>query len=876
MTSTSETGRRRLALSLGDRIVLVTSLLIALAVGAAVLVTFIVVQNLARKTVRESIRASASAQEALQTLRYEQLNLSSRLFVADPGFAAYIAQAAEEKDSKSILDQLLSRQEDLGYNFAIVLDPSGHVLARTDSPQVGQDLSQRPLIAKSVKSLGSAAGVWREGDQLFYSVAVPIQKAFDVIGYLVTGYRIRDGVARAINEVSGSDVAFVVFDKGKLEVAGTSFSPTMRTALKRALEHQAEEIEPAVRNGTEIPQLELNVEGEPWTARLTPLRDTGGQPVGATLALASLSRALADFRQIEGLLVAVGIASILIGALISYFLVRRTLAPVRQLVASAEAARQGNFDLTIATDRRDEVGRLAAAFDGLLAELREKRDMESYVSSLTRNLPEPLGQQPPVVLGTPQSKPLILLGAELRGFARAGDGSPAATLERLGREVQTASTAIGSAGGQVIAVVGHRILARFEGARRAVGALRAASSLLTPSPASDAGELPCIAVTSGTVVTGPVTWGEQTESAVVGPPVQQLESLLREATPGEVVLSKEVHEELREVLRQAGYQLAPRRGLVTPQPLYILTAEVAAHLPGGLGTSTRDRSEAETGAHPTLSGIAPGAIMGRRFEILSVLGAGGMGVVYKARDRELDDLVALKMLKRDLWGDPSQLDRLKSELKLARKITHPNVLRTFDFGDIDGIPYISMEYVRGVTLRYLLDQTHRLPYSAALRLAKQLCAGLGAAHAVGVIHRDIKPENLILEPTGNAKLMDFGIARPETRLVPGATQAGFVVGTPQYLAPEQLQGGEAGPRSDVYSAGIVFYEIFTGALPFTASNPIEVMLQRLKEDPIPPRQHWPEIPPRLDAILLRCLQRDPNGRYGSVAELLHDLEALSA
>src|SRR4029077_1047883 len=134
------------------------------------------------------------------------------------------------------------------------------------------------------------------------------------------------------------------------------------------------------------------------------------------------------------------------------------------------------------------------------------------------------------------------------------------------------------------------------------------------------------------------------------------------------------------------------------------------------------------------------------FEILSVLGAGGMGVVYKARDRELDDLVALKMLKRELWGDRNQLERLKSELKLARKITHPNVLRTFDFGAVDGVPYIPMEYLRGLTLRYLLDQTRRLPYSAGLRLAKQLCAGLATAHPAGVPPPHIKPENPSPEP----------------------------------------------------------------------------------------------------------------------------------
>jgi len=186
-----------------------------------------------------------------------------------------------------------------------------------------------------------------------------------------------------------------------------------------------------------------------------------------------------------------------------------------------------------------------------------------------------------------------------------------------------------------------------------------------------------------------------------------------------------------------------------------------------------------------------------------------------------------------------------------------------------------MEYVRGVTLRYMLDQTRRLPYSAGLRLAKQLCSGLAAAHAVGVLHRDIKPENLILEPTGNAKLMDFGIARPIDRLTPGQTQAGFIVGTPQYLAPEILQGKEADPRADIYACGIVLYEIFAGGLPFEGPTAMDVMVKHLREEPVPPSTRWHEIPPPLEAAILRCLKKDPGERYRSVAELLRDLEGLS-
>jgi len=223
--------------------------------------------------------------------------------------------------------------------------------------------------------------------------------------------------------------------------------------------------------------------------------------------------------------------------------------------------------------------------------------------------------------------------------------------------------------------------------------------------------------------------------------------------------------------------------------------------------------------------------------------------------------------------DPEALERLKSELRLARRITHPNVLRTFDFGESDGHPFISMEYVRGVTLRYLLDQTGRLPYSAGLRLARQLCAGLEAAHAVGVLHRDIKPENLIVEQTGDAKLMDFGIARPTTR-GGGPTLPGVMMGTPRYMAPEQLQGRELDARSDLYACGVVMYETFTGALPFAGADAYALAYRQMNERPASPRVVQPDLPVVLETILLRCLEPDPANRHGSARSLLDDFEGL--
>jgi class 3 adenylate cyclase/tRNA A-37 threonylcarbamoyl transferase component Bud32 len=870
---------RRSGLSLGTRLFLVTSLLILLSVAAAVLLTSLRVRGISRSEAMRTLESSAAAQAAVQEQRLERLRLMSRLFAADSYLVAYLSEAATSGDTTSILDLLTDeRQKDLGYDFAIVLDTAGKVIARTDNPNAsGQDLSRRPLVAKALEE-SESEGVWSEGDRLYYAVAVGVRRDVD-FGYLITGFAIDDATVKALNEISGSDIALVTLG-AKPKVIATTLPP----ALARSLAGNLRPLEEATRKAMEsdetdanVRQVELDLDGERWLALPSPLLDAAGQPVGTTVALASLGRALAAYREIETVLMVAGVLSALLVGGLSFALVRRTLRPVRHLVAAAEGARQGNYDQHIAVESRDEIGRLAGAFDELLADLREKRDMATYVTELSRNLPEP--SQGKAVAGSPQTRDLLLMGIELRRFARPMDGAgPQGALDLLSIDLKRVSNAVSAQRGQVEGIVGHRVLARFDGSGRGRRALAAAAQILGETgddPAAEA-DAPVVALAAGRAVTGPVSYGEQMERAIVGMPVQQIESLLREATPGELLLSREVHEELKEPFEQAGYRLAERRGLLTPQPLYVVSSRMASRLTGVRGLGPSETSALTAAGFETLSGIAPGALMGQRFEILAVLGAGGMGVVYKARDRELDDLVALKMLKRELLADRTHLERLKAEIKLARRITHPNVLRTHDFGDIDGVPFISMEYVRGVTLRYLLDQTHRLPYSAGLRLAKQLCAGLGAAHAVGVMHRDIKPENLILEPTGNAKLMDFGIARPIRRMEPGQTEAGFILGTPLYMSPEQLRGEEVDARADIYSTGVVLYEIFTGELPFKGASAMQIMLKHLEEPPPSPRLVWPEVPPKLEAVILRCLEKDPAARYRSVEELLKDLELLSA
>lgn len=278
---------------------------------------------------------------------------------------------------------------------------------------------------------------------------------------------------------------------------------------------------------------------------------------------------------------------------------------------------------------------------------------------------------------------------------------------------------------------------------------------------------------------------------------------------------------------------------------------------------------------PAGGGPRIGELFAGRFEIEAELGAGGMGVVYRARDRVLDDAVAIKVLRHEAVAqDATLLDRFKQEIRLARKITHRNVLRTHDFGESDGVRYISMEYVRAITLQHLLDPGRRLPVAAGLRIARQICAGLAAAHAAGVIHRDIKPQNILIESNGGLKIMDFGIAR----LIrdKGMTATGMIIGTPDYMSPEQAKGLPPDERSDIYSVGVLFYELFTGSLPFQSDSALGVVLQHVQAAPPAPETHNPSLNPRISHIILRAMEKNADSRYQSVASLLRDLSEVTA
>jgi tetratricopeptide (TPR) repeat protein/tRNA A-37 threonylcarbamoyl transferase component Bud32 len=289
--------------------------------------------------------------------------------------------------------------------------------------------------------------------------------------------------------------------------------------------------------------------------------------------------------------------------------------------------------------------------------------------------------------------------------------------------------------------------------------------------------------------------------------------------------------------------------------------------------SLKDLQQARPGqalSSPSLS-LPPGFEIGRRYRVRHLLGRGGMGTVYQVDDIDLSREVALKLIRNDIAENTLVLERFKREIQLSSKITHRNVLRVYDLGEADGVQYLTMQFIAGGDLASLLKRERHLPMERVLKIFKQVCEGLEAAHEQGVVHRDLKPQNVMLGSGDHVYLTDFGLAK--TLEQSGMTQTGAVVGTPYYMSPEQVKGEPAGPRSDIYSLGIILYEMVTGSVPYGGNSVYEVMIQRLQKPPRPPRELNPQIPGYVEKILERCLAVDPNARYQTVREILTDLES---
>jgi serine/threonine protein kinase/Tfp pilus assembly protein PilF len=270
--------------------------------------------------------------------------------------------------------------------------------------------------------------------------------------------------------------------------------------------------------------------------------------------------------------------------------------------------------------------------------------------------------------------------------------------------------------------------------------------------------------------------------------------------------------------------------------------------------------------------LTTGSTFAERYQIIEELGKGGMGKVYKVHDIEIKEKVALKLLKPEIAADKKTIERFRNEIRLARKIVHQNVGRMFDLGKAEGSYFITMEYVPGQDLKGLIRQSRQLTVGTTINIAKQICEGLAEAHKLGVVHRDLKPSNIMIDKEGNARIMDFGIAR--SLEAKGITGAGVMIGTPEYISPEQAEVKEVDQRSDIYSLGVILYEMVTGRVPFEGETPLGIAMKHKSEMPKDPKELNAQIPEDLSRVILRCMEKDKENRYQSAGEVRSELEKI--
>jgi HAMP domain-containing protein/predicted Ser/Thr protein kinase len=890
-----------------------TALLILIVVGIATGITIERANRIANATVKTSISSAAKLFKEFERQRLGRLTLGAQVTGQEPAFAAYIQHAlnpvpaaapapsvpgaapqalpaAAAINYADFLDQAQQRKEQLGSDLVVLTDDQGHVLARTDAPTVTGDKMEDayesiPLVKKAIDdaALPFAAGVIVTGDRLYHAAVAPITGGNVRIGYIVNAYAIDDVFANRISETTNAGVMFVPSPKATRQqsIARSSNAPSVSM-------EQLTGLASIFQSGRIIPPSDMVIDGSSYVMTAQPLQSVN-QTVGAAVFVRSLDKELAPFRQIRDALLLGGGAALLLAFILSWVLAKRVTRPIEELAGLAQAVTAGDYNVHPAIDRSDEVGILGRSFAKMITSLRDKSELEELYEQMAARSSEREAvsvkvQEPPTLdEGT-------ILVTDLRGLpATVGEGDATIVINTISRVMRIQEAEVVRQDGVVREIIGHRLVSVFRGERGIIHAIRAARAINEElatqrdlHPAMTIG----VGIATGEFVSGSVTLSAETGLALIGNAPLLALLFAWHAPSGAAYISYETAQAAGgEIMASSTREEVRLKWLANPLP-------VAAISLAGMTTSVMRSMGAETGMLATvrLDGTVPGAtapsqqtvelaagqLFAGRYKIDSIIGRGGMGVVYRANDTQLDEVVAIKTLPGDVMTrSPEDLERFKREIRLARKITHRNVLRTYDYGEADGVYFISMEFVRGYTLNELLDeaQGRQVAPRVAMGIARQISRGLQAAHEQGIIHRDIKPGNVLIDHKGEVKLMDFGIARmaeaPEAM-----TQAGLIVGTPHYMSPEQVQGKALDPRSDVYSMGVMIYEMVVGRRPFESTSLTGVLTAHITEKPIPPIEVRPEVSREVNAIILRCLEKDPKARYADAGVLLHDLDGV--
>jgi HAMP domain-containing protein/predicted Ser/Thr protein kinase len=900
-----------------------TALLIVTVIGLAVGITIERADRIARQTVNTSISSAAKLFKEFERQRLGRLSLSAQVLGNDPNFVAYIQHAMNPESTAAaspatpssqpstptaapsaspaapphalinfadILDQIVQRKEQLGSDLMMVADDQGHLVARTDAPALSgekmEDLYETiPLVKKIVddNTLPWVTGVVATGNRLYHAAIAPLTLGANNVrvGYLINAYAIDDTFASRIGESTNAGVMFVPSPK-LLPSAPIARSPNAPQVSMQQMSSVAE----IFRTGKTIPPSSLKIEQSSYVMTGEPLL-SGNQTVGAAVFVRSLDSELAPFKQIENALLLGGGVALLLAFAFSWLIAKRVTRPIEELAGIAQAVTAGDYSVHPAIDRSDEVGILGRSFAKMITSLRDKSEIEELYEQMAARSQEREAisvknvEMPKLEEGT-------ILVTDLRGLpATVGEGDAANVIGTIARVMRLQEAEVVRQDGVLREILGHRLVSVFRGDRGMIHAIRAARAINEELATQTDLNPPMtigVGIATGEFVTGSVSVGGETGLALVGNAPLLALIFAWHAPSGSAYISYETAQAAGgEILSSATREEVRLKWLQQPLPVAAVPlVSITTSVMRSIGTTTSamatirmdGTAPGTTSPSAVVVELSQGQLFASRYRIDQIIGRGGMGIVYRANDTQLDEVVAIKTLPGDVMTrSPEDLERFKREIRLARKITHRNVLRTYDYGEAEGVYFISMEFVRGYTLNELLDEApaRQMVPRVTMGIARQISRGLQAAHEQGIIHRDIKPQNVLIDHKGEVKLMDFGIARmaeaPEAM-----TQAGLIVGTPHYMSPEQVQGKQLDPRSDVYSMGVMLYEMLVGRRPFESSSLTGVLTAHITEKARPPIELRPDIGREINAIVVRCLEKDPKARYSDAGELLHDLD----
>ena len=919
--------RERPRVPLVLKIFLLTALLIVVVIGLSIGVTLQRANRIALDTVNKAISNAAALFDDFQKTRLQELELGALTLGRDPSFNSYVqavqqgsappppptvgeapttsaeptpatstaidaaaAPADGQPDIPSLIDQLNEKLQVLKSDLLIATNPDGVIIARS-SDRIGQPIktedlyTTQPLVKAAIESPTGdpVSGVMAIDDRLYHAAVAPLNVGAGRVrtGFIINAYEINDRFANQIAKTTSAEVVFIPSLARK--VAQTPIPRSTEAPGAPSLNSMGE-VDTLLAGSRSLPPHEVKISGTRYVVTGEAM-SAKARPVGAAIFLRSLDKELAPFRQIETTLLFAGGAALLVAFLLSWIVAKRLTRPIEDLVGYAQQVTEGDYNVQPEVDRSDEIGILSRTFAQMVSALRDKAELEELYAEMSARIEEREQQQPATVkVSPPRSEEATILVTDLRGVT-PGAEAPEELMERVATMFRMQEAEIKRQEGVVREVIGHQLVATFEGERAVLHAVRAARAI--SEELSARGNVGVgVGIATGEFVTGSVSLTEENGLALVGSAPLLALLFAWEAPTGEAFISLESGQQLTGELASGTTRDEVRlRWLPAPVPVVALPLQsvttgmmkaVGVH---SIATMKTLRMEGDTDTPSPIaslggSDLRVGSMFANRYTIEQIVGRGGMGVVYRAIDNQLDETVAIKTLPGDsLSRSPEELERFKREIRLARQITHRNVLRTFDYGEANGVYFISMEYVRGFTLSELLEENPKMALRPALGLTRQICRGLQAAHEEGIIHRDIKPQNVLVDQKGQVKLMDFGIAR-RAEAADGMTSQGLIVGTPHYMSPEQVQGKNLDARSDVYAMGVMMYEMLCGVRPFDSDSLMGVLTSHLTHTPPAPIEMRPDMGQQINRIILRCLEKDVAKRYANAGELLDELDRL--